>query len=278
MEQGNQSGDLKQGDVEATGLPLKNVRDLVREQVIDQGCSVSELIKQNKFFFDKEKAAQIFNEEELLEIDGDLKELKENPYGITYEDEDYAKFLEANQDKLNKVLGAGIQNKSLNTSHITIKNDGNMYNVKNYGDVDDSLKKKIRDEIQKINIDLQNQKGLSKIWAIEDQRRSEESSNLTEEEAFNKELEKVDEKFYQDFRIFKKDFKYTIPSTCPTCKGSGASKLLFLKLKCFRCSGTGKVNLTPEEYYRTIRKDVEKEALTTYSREITTEDGKKINF
>lgn len=140
MEQQNE--DLKQEDVLLTEITEQPVKDEVQEVVIEQGSLLlGELDKQNLNFFDKEKAALLFDAEELSELNAELKEFKENPWGLICENKDYVKFLEENQDKLQKALEQLNKEKLLVTSHITIKKNGNKFNITNCRDYDGSFNK-----------------------------------------------------------------------------------------------------------------------------------------
>jgi hypothetical protein len=209
--------------------------------------------------------------------------MNKNPYGYGEDgelDKDYLKSLEDNQETLEKILEEGYDNEKLVSSSIIFENviDSSVRKLKIVENTDNAIKDKIANQITGIATGLANQKGLSKIWAIKEKFGVEEDKDMTEEKAFQKESQKVDDKFYKDFRIFKEGYKYTIPVICPTCKSNKLIKILFFKIKCPTCKGTGSIQVNAEEYVSKLRSTQKTEVPEKRTRTLIFDDQKIVNF
>jgi hypothetical protein len=293
------------------GKPLKDIRDVIREEAIKQESLVSDTEeitggglngiddyispyspyrlkpedtdqKQNKEFLDKEKASYLFDADEISTINNDLNKIQDdsvenmNHYEEIY-GKDYVKFLKDNQDKLESAFKDGYDRDRFIQSSISFeKAEDKIVRVKVVEDPDNRTKEKITKEILDISTELSNQKGLAKIWAIDEKFGIDPDKDITEEVAFNKELNAAPDEYYKVFRLFKEDYQYTIPETCPLCKGEKHFKLLFFKIKCPRCAGKGDIQVSPEKYYKKVRKNVKKGTpKESYTRTLVFEDTRK---
>jgi phage FluMu protein Com len=249
------------------GEPRKSIRDEIHKQL------------------DAEKAAYLFDADEVAQINNDLEEVAKKPYGENYSDEDY-RFLEENQQALNDVMMAtvGEDRYGLKTSELKITKKGNDFVVKEHSK--DERIKKDRDELNNIAIGIANQKNLSKIWVVDEKFGIEEAPNITEEEAFNKAIkdptEPKDSDFYKYRKFDTSSEKCVI--RCPLCKGKMFFKVL-LEIKCPRCKGTGRVNIAPKEYYAYLEKELKNiqrrqqlQQDKPNSRVLVFEDKKSISF
>lgn len=260
------------------GEPRKSIREAIAEQSNDQ--------PQDKEFLDKKKAAYLFDADEISVIEKDLKEQDKNPYGYDEEYEklhpEYREFLENNQDKLEKVLEEGYDNEKLVSSSITFENvkDSSVRKLKIVENTDNAIKDKIAKQITGITSELANQKGLSKIWAIKEKFGIDEDKDLTEEKAFHRESQKVDDTYYKSQRIFKEGYKYTIPISCPLCKGNKLLNLLIFKIKCPKCHGIGSIQADPEKYILRLKEESSKnqEVKKKKVRTLIFDDQKIVNF
>lgn len=254
------------------GKPLKSLKDVLKEEYINQG-SPEEFEGQHgpesndKDLLDKEKAAYLFDAEEMSTINKDLNEIDEELRGIrtSFEgqySEEYLKFISDNQPKLESALKDGYDTTELHEPSITIKKEeGGHLNIAVVEDPGNRLKEKTLNEVQAVSAALANQKGLAKIWAINERFGIDPNADLTEEKAFGVELKKGPDEYYDNLRRFKGDSKYSFPVPCPLCKGKKHFKILFFEIKCPKCAGTGAIKVDSKEYYKVINKEVQSKGI-----------------
>lgn len=247
------------------GKPLKSLKDVLREEYVNQG-SPEEFEGQHapdkglKNLLDEEKAAYLFDADEISSINKDLNEIdaelagNDVPTGEPYTKE-YLKFLKDNQAKLESAFKDGFDTEKLQESTVTIKMEGGgQLKVAVVDDKNNFFREKLTKEIRGIPTALANQKGLAKIWAINEKFGIDPDAGMTEEEAFNTELNKGPDELYQSLRKSTGDYKYSIPLDCPLCKGKKNIKILFFGIKCPKCAGTGVIKVDSKAYYKKAKK------------------------
>ena len=239
---------------------------------------------------DREKASYLFSEEEINDIEKDLNTnvsnsdlsrprcegIDKNLNGLELNNISEEKDKELNQmwlDHTEKILDS--YSKGLNDPNgVRLLFKGDKAQVVDTRSEDIRLKNV--EEIKAIEKKLANQKGLSKIWAINEKFNVGSDANVTEEEAFKKELEyskkyrnmseedysnevAYSPKFYRDNKGYlRKDIsKELFPIVCPLCDGDKHIKIGFFKVKCFKCKQAGKVMVKSAEYREIVNKNPE---------------------
>jgi len=202
---------------------------------------------------DKEKAAYLFDPDEIALINDDLSTMFKDPYDGLTVDEATAMRFEKNQSKLDEWLYSLKDREELLLSEITI-NKKNIRDIRinEKGDFDKESKKR-RKELENIVDRLKDQQGLSKLWTINEKLGIEEESNLSESSAFEKAVKdptEPEDSLFKKLRNYDPTKKVTVADTCPLCKGNRFFKFLFLKFNCFKCKGSGSVQIDLQEYYR----------------------------
>lgn len=260
---------MEQDQVLSNGKEVE--KDLTKEVVqiivenVEAGCkeaSVSPLdlslyIKDKVEFLDVEKAQCLFDKSEISEINEQLKQASEAEDYTSNLEPAYLKYIVENQPMLEDVFRYGYNTDKLTTSSISIEKVGERNRIKIVEEPDKRIKEKIEKQITGIASELVNQKGLSKIWALEDVRRAEGDANTTEEKVFNDKLKEPADIYFKSERKFNpNDFiKSFTMDVCPWCKGRKLLKLLFFKIKCPRCKGTGSITVSLANYYDKINKN-----------------------
>lgn len=247
------------------GKPLKSLKDVLKEEYINQG-SPEEFEGQHapdvglKNLLDGEKAAYLFDADEISSINKDLNEIDAElagngiPTGEPYTKE-YLKFLKDNQAKLEGAFKDGFDTEKLQESTVTFNMEYNgRVKISVVDDPNHISKEKISKEVFGISSKLANQKGLAKIWAINERFGIDPDEGMTEEEAFNKELNKEPDEFYKFLKKPTEGYKYSVPLDCQLCKGKKNIKILFFGVKCPKCAGTGVIKVDSKEYYKRARK------------------------
>lgn len=210
-------------------------------------------------FLDEERGSYLFEKEEIEEINKDLRSMRQDPYGIgmiaqpayyypTKADEALDKtMLNMAEDSLKH------DEKTFLTSDITI-NDKSII-LEDMSKQNEEFRNKVIKETDSLNKELSNQKGLSKLWTIPEKLGIDPEASIDEESAFTKLAEcprEPEESEYNRLRSKSRARNEVDPVfriTCPVCGGKKHIKLLFLKLKCFRCKGWGSVQTDCKTYY-----------------------------
>jgi hypothetical protein len=270
-----EEGGIKYHMKNVEGEPRTSIRD-----VIHMCCNAPSEHAQ----LDAEKAAYLFDPEEIAEINKDLEELTKKPYGNTVSNEEY-EFLEEKGQALEDVLMNGVEKEVTSSLDISIhrfKRNGEDYlSIKEAKD--GKAVERDRKEIKDIHNNLVNQKSLSKIWVIDEKFGIEEDHNLTEEKAFNKAIkypmEPKDSDFYKYRKYDPSSEKYTI--ICPLCKNEKSINIIF-SIKCPRCNGVGYIKITTDKYDSLVKKRIQKlkklEQNKPKFRSLVLEDKRTINF
>jgi hypothetical protein len=217
----------------------------------------------NKEYLDKEKAAYLFDKDEIEYINEDLK-------GLSGELDDTVENIIEFPDIL-KERWKKDEEKCFHTANISIKKEGDNLVC----EVNDSFEKQntAKDEVLSIEKELANQKGIDKIWTINEKFGIYPDSNITEDEAFNR-LIKEPKDIYSDSRRKKLDISEEMfPVVCPLCDGMKYIKIGFIKLKCSKCKAAGKLMVKSKEYCEIIKKNPE----AAYKEEPKVEE-KKLNI
>jgi hypothetical protein len=210
--------------------------------------------QKKKVELDKEKASYLFDKKEIEEIEKDLNEAAENPYDLDCSGEFPAPTKEKDE-KLFRVMSSLPKEDGLLTAELTIKREKGVH-LQELDKQKDEARKRSVQEVKSIEKGLANQKGLSKLWAINEKFGTDLEANINEEDAFNKAVKspvEPDGSFYRKLRNKTLDVRDPAFSmVCPRCSGKKKLNILGLKIKCFKCSGLGSVLVDGKTFYKSL--------------------------